>query len=91
MRGLHADDGAPVRVRIGAHTGEVVKDADDFYGKSVVLASRIAARALGEQVLVSSLVRELTQSSGEFVFGDPVEVQLKGLSGTHRVQELMWS
>ena len=91
MRGLHADDGAPVRVRIGAHTGEVVKDADDFYGKSVVLASRIAARALGEQVLVSSLVRELTQSSGEFVFGDPVEVQLKGLSGTHRVHEFMWS
>ena len=91
MRELRADDGKAVRVRIGAHTGEVVKDADDFYGKSVILASRIAGHAVGGQILVSSLVRELTQSSGEFTFGDAVEVELKGLSGSYRLHELEWS
>jgi hypothetical protein len=40
-------------------------------------------------VLVSGLVRELTESTGEFTFGDAAEVELKGLSGTHRVFELL--
>jgi class 3 adenylate cyclase len=46
-----------VRVRIGLHTGEAIKEADDFYGKNVVLAARIAARARGGQILVSEVVR----------------------------------
>jgi hypothetical protein len=26
-----------LRVRIGLHTGELVREADDFYGKAVIL------------------------------------------------------
>lgn len=29
-------------IRIGAHTGFVIADADDFYGRNVILAARIA-------------------------------------------------
>jgi hypothetical protein len=36
-----------IRVRIGLHTGEAIKEADDFYGKNVILAARIAAQARG--------------------------------------------
>jgi class 3 adenylate cyclase len=89
VSGLKADGGASVRVRIGLHTGEVVKNEDDFFGKSVILASRIAGIARGGQVLVSGLVRDLTESSGEFAFGEARELELKGLSGTHRVFELV--
>ncbi|GAG20953.1 unnamed protein product, partial [marine sediment metagenome] len=35
----------PIRVRIGLHTGEAIKEADDFYGKNVILAARIAGEA----------------------------------------------
>jgi class 3 adenylate cyclase len=35
----------PIRVRIGLHAGEVVREVDDFLGKNVILASRIASRA----------------------------------------------
>src|SRR5262249_1630601 len=53
----------PLRVRTGLHAGEAIREADDFFGKSVVLAARIAARAKGGEILVSSLIKELTHSS----------------------------
>ena len=63
MGDLRSDDGAPVRVRIGAHTGEAVKSADDFFGKTVVLASRIAGSARGGQILVSGDTRTAARES----------------------------
>lgn len=79
-----------LRVRIGLHTGEPIREADDFYGKAVIQAARIAAEARGSEILVSSLVRDLTESTGEFVFSTPREVELKGLSGTHAVSPVLW-
>jgi class 3 adenylate cyclase len=79
-----------VRVRIGLHTAEAIREADDFYGKGVVMAARVAAEARGAEILVSSLVRDLVDSTGEFSFGDPVEAELKGLSGFHRLYAVAW-
>jgi class 3 adenylate cyclase len=83
-------NGHRLRVRIGLHTGEPIREADDFYGKAVIQAARIAADARGSEILVSSLVRDLTESSGEFAFDTPRDVVLKGLSGTHKVSPLLW-
>jgi hypothetical protein len=83
-------NGHRLRVRIGLHTGEPIREADDFYGKAVIQAARIAAEARGSEILVSSLVRDLTESSGEFAFAPPRDVDLKGLSGTHRVSPVLW-
>jgi class 3 adenylate cyclase len=80
----------PINVRMGLHTGEVLKDADDFFGKHVILASRIAGKARGGEILVSSLLRELTESGGDVRFGEPREVELKGLTGSHVVHEVVW-
>jgi eukaryotic-like serine/threonine-protein kinase len=79
-----------VRVRIGLHTGEPVKEADDFFGQAVILAARIAAQAEGGEILVSSLIRELAESTGEFTFAGVRPVQLKGLSGTREVSIVAW-
>ncbi len=62
-------DGEPsarLRVRIGIHTGEPVRQGDDFYGTHVVLAARIASQASGGDILVSALLRELVAASREF-------------------------
>jgi class 3 adenylate cyclase len=37
----------PLRVRIGLHTGEALRDADKFFGKTVIQAFRIADLARG--------------------------------------------
>lgn len=58
----HPDE--PIRVCIGPHTGEAIKEGQDFFGKSVILAARIASQAEGEQVLVSSLLKALVDGSG---------------------------
>jgi len=79
-----------LRVRIGLHTGEPVREADDFYGKAVILAARIAAEARGSEILVSSLVREITESMGQFSFEAPTDAELKGLSGMYRLSAVRW-
>src|SRR5262249_3306052 len=81
----------PIRVRIGLHTGEVIKDADDFFGKNVILAARITSVALGGEILVSSVLRELVESGGDLHFGEGREVVLKGISGVRRVFEVHWA
>jgi class 3 adenylate cyclase len=64
---------------------------EDFFGKNVILAARIAARARGDEILVSSLLRELVSSAGEFEFGEERELELKGLTGQYRVFDVSWA
>ena len=80
----------PIQVRIGLHTGEAIKEADDFYGHHVNLAFRIADQAHGREILVSSLLKELTDSAGEFEFDEGRQLSLKGLSGLQRVFQVRW-
>jgi class 3 adenylate cyclase len=84
-----AREGEQLRVRIGLHTGEVLREADDFFGHAVITAARVAAAANGNEILVSSLVHELTRSLGAFQFGEPRSVQLKGL-GDHQLFPVIW-
>ncbi len=81
----------PVRVRMGLHTGEAIRDADDFLGSTVNLASRIATAARGDEILVSAILKELCASSGEFDFDRGQEIELKGLSQPHRVFSVSWT
>jgi class 3 adenylate cyclase len=80
----------PIRVRMGLHTGEALREADDFLGRTVIIASRIADEAKGGQILVSALLKELTDGTGEFEFGDLREVKLKGLTQTYRLYPVEW-
>ena len=67
-----------------------MKDADKFFGKTVILAARIAAQAQGGEILVSSLLKELTESTGDLRFGEAREVKLKGISETQRLFTVEW-
>ena len=59
----------PISVRIGLHTGEAIQEGDDFFGKSVILAATTTSIAIDGQILVSSLLKALAESSAEFGFG----------------------
>ncbi len=84
----HPED--PIRVRIGVHTGEAIKEAGDFYGKTVILASRIAAEAKGGEILVSSRLKDMTESAGDLRFEESRDVELQGLAGVHRIHKAQW-
>jgi class 3 adenylate cyclase len=75
----------PIQVRLGLHSGEAVREGNDFMGGSVILAARIAQQAKGGEILVSSVLKELCDLSGEFQFTNGRDVHLKGLSESRRV------
>ena len=83
------DTDEPMLVRIGLHTGEPVKENNDFYGTQVTQAARNGNEANGGEILVSALLKELTEAGGDIEFSEPREVELKGL-GTQRVCAISW-
>ena len=85
--GDHPD--GPIRVRIGLHTGEAIREDADFYGKNVVVAARITDQAQGGEILASSVVKQLTESAGDVAFEDAREVELAGLAGAHPVYKVV--
>src|SRR5579862_3715740 len=68
---------APVRVRMGLHTGEAELRDDDYFGTAVNRAARVMAVAHGGQVLCSQATAALVDA----------EVQLVDL-GEHRLRDL---
>jgi len=81
--------GSIIRVRIGLHVGETVREADDFFGHTVSYAARVASSALGGEILASALVHALVAQTGEFTFEEPREVELKGVDGAQLVYPLV--
>jgi class 3 adenylate cyclase len=81
---------APLRIRIGLHVGEPVREGGDFYGKSVTLASRIADQAKGGEILVSALLKELTDAGGDIAFGAAREAALKEFAENQRLHTVRW-
>jgi class 3 adenylate cyclase len=79
-----------VRIRVGVHTGEVISEGGDIFGRHVMMAARVAGHAHGGEILVSSLVREIASARGDLVFGEPRTVELKGIEGEHVVYPLLW-
>jgi class 3 adenylate cyclase len=86
--GEHPEE--PIRVRMGLHRGEAIQDEDKFFGRTVIQAFRIADLAQGGEVLVSSELTERVQGEAGLRFDAGREVELKGISGTHRVFALEW-
>ena len=82
---------APVATRVGVHSGFVLADASEFYGRNVVLAARIADHAQAGEVLVSEALREYTASDPGFEFEPRGRQHFKGLLGEHAVYAASWS
>jgi adenylate cyclase len=66
------------RPRIGIHAGDALYRDGDYYGHAVNLASRVAARAAGGEVLVTRPVVEA--AAGRLGFDQIGEVTMKGFS-----------
>src|ERR1700759_5351392 len=74
-----------IRVRIGIHMGRSVRRGDDLFGRNVAMAARVAAHAVGGQILVSEPVRDALRHSDDIAFDEGHEVELKGFSGSYRL------
>jgi class 3 adenylate cyclase/tetratricopeptide (TPR) repeat protein len=83
-----SNPGEPIRVRVGVHAGQAIREGEDFFGKTVILAARIAAEARGGEILVSDSVRN---HLGSLPTDELRNSELKGLSGRHDLHRVAWS
>ncbi len=77
-----------IRVRIGIHMGRSVRRGDDLLGRNVAMAARVAAQAVGGQILVSQPVRDALSDCPDFEdirFDEGRDGELKGFSGSYRL------
>ena len=88
VRERHARASA-LNVRVGLNAGEPIEEDGDLFGATVILASRIAAKAEGGEILVADTVRGLCSGKG-FLFADRGEFVAKGFEEPVRVYEVRW-
>ena len=79
----------PISIRIGLNAGEPIEEDGDLFGATVILASRIAAKAGGGEILVPDTVRGLLSGKG-FVFRDRGEFVPKGFDDAVRLWDVRW-
>jgi class 3 adenylate cyclase len=77
-------------LRMGAHTGFVIGGTEQLLGRNVVLASRIAAKARGGEILVSSAVKQYTENDPSFHFEERGDHHFKGVLGEHALYAVAW-
>jgi class 3 adenylate cyclase len=80
----------PIRVRVGLHVGAALRDQERFFGRTVNLAARIAARAEGEEILVSTALAEQLEDAGDARFGPARSLKLKGIAEPQEVRRVDW-
>jgi hypothetical protein len=79
----------PVKAASTAHRRRILA-GDDLFGTSVDAAARIMAKAGGEQILVSDVVRTVLGAAKDLGFRDHARVRLKGFPDRWRLWEVTW-
>jgi class 3 adenylate cyclase len=76
-----------LRLRIGVHTGPVLRDGESMYGRSMILAHRVADRAGPGEVLVSAAAHAAADAP-ELGFERAEAMELKGFDAPQVVHRL---
>ncbi len=80
-----AGDATGLRLHLGLHAGDVIREAGNVHGGAVNVAARISAKAEPGEVLVSDVVRTLARTSTSVAFEDRGVRRLKGVADPLRV------
>lgn len=89
QRAFAEREGEPLSVRVGLNAGEPIEEDGDLFGATVILASRIAAKAEAGEILVADTIRGLCSGKG-FLFADRGECVAKGFEDPVRLFEVSW-
>jgi len=79
-----------ISIRVGFHSGPVIRDGDDVFGDTVNVAARVVAQAKAQQVLTTqrtlSLLPPQLRSTSRFID----RVRLKGKEDELEIHEVIW-
>jgi class 3 adenylate cyclase len=68
-----------LRLHLGVHAGDVIREGNNVYGGAVNIAARISGASTGGEILVSDIVRGLARTSAGVAFDDRGTHALKGI------------
>jgi class 3 adenylate cyclase len=74
-----------LRLHIGVHAGDVIREPGNVYGGAVNIAARICDASAPGEVLVSDVVRGMARTSAGVMFEDRGEREMKGVGEPVRV------
>ncbi len=74
-----------LRLHLGIHAGDVIREGNNVYGGAVNIAARIATASSPGELLVSDIVRGLARTSAGVSFDDRGEHELKGVAEPQRL------
>ena len=80
----------PMMLRIGINSGEPIIEDGDFFGATVQIAARICSETKPNQILVASVVKELSEGK-KFHFNDIGLVELRGIQEKKQLFEVVWN
>jgi class 3 adenylate cyclase/pimeloyl-ACP methyl ester carboxylesterase len=89
QRAFASHEGEPLQVRVVLNAGEPIEEDGDLFGSTVIMASRIAAKAGAGEILIPEPVRHLLSGKG-FVFADRGEFVPKGFDDAVRLYDVRW-
>ena len=69
-----------MKLHLGIHAGDVIRDGSNVYGGAVNIAARVAAASEPGEILVTDVVRALARTSASVGFDDRGEHELKGIA-----------
>jgi class 3 adenylate cyclase len=80
-----ASEPVGLRLHLGIHAGDVIREGNNVYGGAVNIAARIAGASAPGEVLVADTVRGLARTSAGVAFDDRGEQTLKGVVDPQRL------
>ncbi|HET7727487.1 MAG TPA: adenylate/guanylate cyclase domain-containing protein [Candidatus Limnocylindrales bacterium] len=78
-----------LRARMGLHSGDALREHDDYHGPDVNRSARVMATAHGGQVVVSAATYELAAGAPGVTFRDLGEHRLKDLARPERIRQVV--
>ena len=80
-----AGESVGLKLHLGIHAGDVIREGNNVYGGAVNIAARIAGASAPGEVLVSDTVRSLARTSAGVSFDDRGQHELKGVADPQRL------
>jgi class 3 adenylate cyclase len=80
-----AASGTILRLHIGLHAGDVIREGKNIYGGAVNIAARLSDKSAPGEIIVSETVRSIARTSTRVKFEDRGLHSLKGVSDPHRL------
>lgn len=91
MQRAVARDSDRLGLRAGVHSGELLREGNDYFGSTVIIARRLCDGAAAGETIISTEAADLIEAGAEGRLEPLGPVDLKGISSPVNASRLLWA